>query len=500
MDHAPLLSIRTETCGTYETPSRPSPDPNETNQIVPANNSMPSIEQQNWKDPSIYKVPAHITNLRLEAYQPQVVSFGPYHHGKDQLLPMDKHKPRALQQFLDRSKKSRKPFLESLRKVEDELKDSYDELDKEWKECTGDKFLELMIMDGCFMLEIMRTTIEEKHGYAPNDPLFSVNRLKYIRSFVTRDMLILENQLPMLVLYELVAIESDYKKRLQVGAGNEITAYVTFLDNIINSEQDVALLHAEGIIQNALGSDKAVAKNSTLCVREFSLHPTNPLTPCKITSISTARKSWNKGRLISTETTSTSPWAILSLIAAIFLFILTIIQTDEEYVFDAWCPQVLLWHLAHPKDGQTPACRGRLQEGPADDEEQRRSRTTWKMWAGQATEENEETIPLARREIIGSAIQETEEMIGWVPKETVPIIRSANELNKTGIQFKTSPPAVSRTSPSEEGSCFAYPYQGCPFSTPKASSRMPSGFDPIFAAKLFNSLCEREDLSFQQQP
>ncbi|XP_056175958.1 UPF0481 protein At3g47200-like [Syzygium oleosum] len=458
MDRAPLLSIRTETCGTYETPSPPSPDPNETNQIVPANNSMPSIEQQNWKDPSIYKVPAHITILRPEAYQPQVVSFGPYHHDKDQLRPMDKHKRRALQQFLDRSKKSDKPFFESLRKVEHELKDSYDELDRKWKECTGDQFLELMIMDGCFMLEIMRTTIEEKHtigekhGYAPNDPVFSIDRLKYRRSFITRDMLILENQLPMLVLYELVAIESDNKKdqedvnrlilkycsatekkycsatekkycsgrpigkclhvldvfrkgqlmmttkkvqhdlenvglqateeiirsanelhkagiqfktsptgsledisftggvlrlpvikvgdhtesmflnlmtfeRLHIGAGNAITAYVTFMDNIINSEQDVALLHAEGIIQNALGSDKAVAKLFNSLCEGVPLASNSSLDAVQENIGMHCETRWNKWKAHLNRDYFGSPWAILSLIAAIFLFILTIIQT-----------------------------------------------------------------------------------------------------------------------------------------------------------------------------
>ncbi|KAF8010443.1 hypothetical protein BT93_J1161 [Corymbia citriodora subsp. variegata] len=172
---------------------------------------MPSDEQQYQKNPCIYRLPAFITNLNPKVYQPQVVSFGPYHHDKDHRLPMEEHKDRARDHFLKRSGKSLEPFFESLREVVWDLKESYDALSWEWKEGRGDQFLELMIRDGCFMLEIMRTsTIEkEKNDYAPNDPIFSNHRLAYITPYIRRDMLMLENQLPMLVLYKLVAIENN---------------------------------------------------------------------------------------------------------------------------------------------------------------------------------------------------------------------------------------------------------------------------------------------------
>lgn len=62
-------------------------------------------------------------------------------------------------------------------------------------------------------------------------------------------------------------------ERLHVGAGNEVTAYVFFMDNIIDSAKDVSLLHAKGIIQNALGSDKAVAKMFNSLSKDVVLDP-----------------------------------------------------------------------------------------------------------------------------------------------------------------------------------------------------------------------------------
>lgn len=421
-------------------PSPPQLDPNETNWIVHVNenlNCMPIDEQQCWKSPSIYKVPPSITVLNPKAYQPQVVSFGPYHYDEVDLRPMEEHKHRALLHFLKRSGKSLKYFFESLRKVAHELEDSYDNLDQKWKEGTGGKFLELMITDGCFMLEIMGATTTEKikNDYAPNDPIFSTHRLAYITPYIRRDMLLLENQLPMLVLYQLVAIANDGKEddvneligkfhflhetkkftglgrrlhvmdvfregllmepkkaqhagtnvetetiirsatelneagikfkksktkslkdisfaegvlklpvikvddttesmflnimtfeRLHINAGNEVTSYVTFMDKIINDRQDVALLHTEGIIQNDFGSDKAVAKLFNSLCTDVTLPANGNLDDVQQKISEHCKKRRNKWRANLKRTYFRSPWTILSLTAALFLFALTIMQ------------------------------------------------------------------------------------------------------------------------------------------------------------------------------
>ena len=42
----------------------------------------------------IYKVPYHLRKWNEEAYTPQVISIGPYHHSKKEFQPMEKHNER----------------------------------------------------------------------------------------------------------------------------------------------------------------------------------------------------------------------------------------------------------------------------------------------------------------------------------------------------------------------------------------------------------------------
>lgn len=167
-------------------------------------------ETEHWKKRSIYQIPTCLTDLNKKAFKPQIVSFGPYHHGQHQVKPMEEHKHRALLHFLKRCGKPIEMFLSSLAEVVQNLKDSYDPLGPEWKDDTC-RFLQLMILDGCFMLEVLRTCYTHRSDdYSPNDPIFSIHGKLYIMPYFKRDMLMLENQLPMLVLHKLLAVESDH--------------------------------------------------------------------------------------------------------------------------------------------------------------------------------------------------------------------------------------------------------------------------------------------------
>ncbi|EEF50157.1 UPF0481 protein At3g47200 [Ricinus communis] len=416
-----------------------------TNWVIEVNEKLESIdnyvEAERWKQRSIYKVPACVTDLNKKAYRPQAVSFGPYHHGEDHLKPMEEHKHRALLHFLKRSNKPIQLFVDSLSEVVQLLKDSYDPLDSYWQQDTS-RFLQLMILDGCFLLEILRIATDQSlDDYAPNDPVFSNHGKLYIMPYIMRDMLMLQNQLPMLVLDKLVAVESGKEKdeefvnklilkfcfpdapvsslgkclhpldvyrksllqkqvgrekrrilrsrrqkggnniirsatelneagirfkksktrslkdisfrggvlrlpvivvddatesiflnlmafeRFHVGAGNEVTSFIFFMDNIIDSERDVALLHSRGIIQNAVGSDKAVAKLFNSLSKDITLDPNSSLDFVHKKVNAYCRKAWNEWRANLIHTYFRNPWAILSLIAAVFLFALTIVQT-----------------------------------------------------------------------------------------------------------------------------------------------------------------------------
>ncbi|CAN1842390.1 UPF0481 protein At3g47200 [Linum perenne] len=381
----------------------------EITEKLQASTTDDSTEESHWKKQSIYKIPLCVTDLNKRAYKPQAVSFGPYHHGRDHLQAMEQHKQRALLHFLRRSNKPLQAFVDTINEVIDVLQDSYSPLEGTWKE-EAEKFLKVMIVDGCFMLEVLRIGTHTLDGYATNDPVFSGHGRLYIMPYIRRDMLMLENQLPMVLLDRLVALESNgtkdeefinkliqkfclpntpvarlgkckhvvdaYRKsllhqdefrlrsitgslkdisfrrgvlrlpvivvddttesiflnliayeRFHVGAGNEVTSYIFFMDKIIDNERDVVLLTSRGIIQNAVGSDKAVAKLFNSLSRDITLDPESSLELVHKRVNAYCNKPWNEWRANLIHTYFRNPWAILSLVAAIFLFALTIAQT-----------------------------------------------------------------------------------------------------------------------------------------------------------------------------
>lgn len=176
------------------------------NEEVSKMEDSPLLEAEHWEKRSIYKVPTSVKNLNQKAYKPHLVSFGPYHHGDQDLIPMEEHKHRALIHFLKRSRKPLQHYIDSIYDVAQDLKDSYDSLDQAWERDTC-RFLQLMILDGCFLLEILRfvTRIDYEDEnlpgvYAISDPLFSNHGRIHVMPYIKRDMLMLENQLPMLLL------------------------------------------------------------------------------------------------------------------------------------------------------------------------------------------------------------------------------------------------------------------------------------------------------------
>ncbi|KAJ4824545.1 hypothetical protein Tsubulata_027473 [Turnera subulata] len=398
-----------------------------------------------WNRRSIYKVPASLSAMNRPAYSPQTVSLGPYHCTREDLKPMEEHKQRALRYFLKRTKKPLPLFVEALSPEVQILRDSYDQLDKSWQ---GDdkSFLKLMILDGCFLLEIMNldNISTDFSNYDKDDPVFSSHGKLYVVPHIQRDMLMIENQLPMLVLYKLVAPLHDgiedhdyvnnlvlgffrrinkpesqggkflhvldlYRKsllmppakpqqpsrrrppkrrtddnnwiirsateldeagvtlkksestsledirfrrgvlrlpamvvddateamflnlialeRLHVGTGNQVTSYVCFMDSIIDTERDVALLHSKGIVRNALGSDKAVAKMFNSLSKDLTPDLDSSLGVIRKDVSAYCKKKWNEWRANLIHTYFRSPWALLTVIAASILFALTVAQT-----------------------------------------------------------------------------------------------------------------------------------------------------------------------------
>ncbi|XP_049934583.1 putative UPF0481 protein At3g02645 [Nymphaea colorata] len=163
----------------------------------------PSEYESKLEKRCIYRWPNDlvITSSLSKHRTPHMVSLGPFHHRKEHLQPMEHHKVRALFRILKKSNVSTSDFIKSLKDVEQELRDSYDNLDQKM---TSDSFLRMMLLDGCFMLELFRTRLQGEPEY-PDDPVFNLRGV-VMDTVINRDMMILENQIPLLVLRKLQGI------------------------------------------------------------------------------------------------------------------------------------------------------------------------------------------------------------------------------------------------------------------------------------------------------
>ncbi|KAF8026784.1 hypothetical protein BT93_F3304 [Corymbia citriodora subsp. variegata] len=138
-----------------------------------------------------------------KAYVPQIVSLGPYHHGKAHLCQMNWHKWRCLHRILERSNGKIDRYLESVKKVEKRARACYEGTIS----MSSDDFVKMMILDGCFVIELFQGDSRgfAELGYCPNDPIFSSK----CRSMpmIQRDMIMLENQIPLFILDALFSIQ-----------------------------------------------------------------------------------------------------------------------------------------------------------------------------------------------------------------------------------------------------------------------------------------------------
>ncbi|CAH1439404.1 unnamed protein product [Lactuca virosa] len=144
---------------------------------------------------SIFKVPQTLIDINGKSYHPHIISIGPFHHGKPHLQMIEEHKWRFLRHLLDRTQTQGivlEDFLKAVQKLEVKIRECYSETIN----YKTDEFIEMMVLDGCFIIELFR-----KFGgivkFDEQDPLITMS---WIVSFFLRDLIRLENQIPFCVL------------------------------------------------------------------------------------------------------------------------------------------------------------------------------------------------------------------------------------------------------------------------------------------------------------
>ncbi|CAL4992849.1 unnamed protein product [Urochloa decumbens] len=305
-------------------------------------------EQQQWKQHSIYRVPEYIKNMtNRSAYRPWLVSLGPFHHGEPDLLPMEEHKRRAVLHLVKRSGKSLEDFVAAVEEDAQAISKLVLFFLDSSSDSTEGGLHPLDILHRSFCGFQQREHIDifgEPEGSnkeriewditMPSAVDLSEAGIHFQKSKTDKAHEI-NFKNGVLSMPQIVVRDSTEKEflnlmafeRLHGSAGSRAIAFMTFMDNIIDSERDVALLKSKGIITNLLSSDKEAAKLFNTLGKGALLPPYSHLYKVRRMVNAHCSKRRNKWRASFVKTYLSNPWVFISLVAAVILLVATLMQT-----------------------------------------------------------------------------------------------------------------------------------------------------------------------------
>lgn len=145
---------------------------------------------------TIFLVPECITAEHEDMYKPKMVPIGPYHHDERKFMAIEARKHHFLHDFLERNNQvNYDTYIHAMQNLKDRARECYSE--EELIPRDDNKFVEVLLIDGCFILELLLKHEEDKrhrHSWAGWDFMA-----------IMSDLLLVENQIPFFVLEKFYA-------------------------------------------------------------------------------------------------------------------------------------------------------------------------------------------------------------------------------------------------------------------------------------------------------
>ncbi|KAJ7962053.1 hypothetical protein O6P43_017330 [Quillaja saponaria] len=160
---------------------------------------MIDIPGTKHEDLCIYRVPPNLRQVNAKAYTPQLISIGPFHHGKPEFKAMETQKKRYYREFQKRIKSDRSfdKFKDNIVKTVQDIQKCYSEISMP----DDKKFADMIELDAVFIMEfILRSKEKKEKDQHKDDYVLSTPLLV---EGICLDLILLENQLPIKVLNEL---------------------------------------------------------------------------------------------------------------------------------------------------------------------------------------------------------------------------------------------------------------------------------------------------------
>ncbi|KAL2534996.1 Plant protein of unknown function (DUF247) [Abeliophyllum distichum] len=172
--------------------------------------SIQNYVDETTKISQIDRVPSMLREIESnkKCYDPLVVSIGPYHHGKPELQAWEKLKIRFAHQFHRAcgDQVSIQELYAEVAKEADRARECYEKGSKT-EDYDDESFIRMMFLDGCFVLQYMYyilTRNQINYSMEPKEEGSLLDVKTYQHDFVWRDLFLLENQIPLLVLKVLM--------------------------------------------------------------------------------------------------------------------------------------------------------------------------------------------------------------------------------------------------------------------------------------------------------
>ncbi|KAI8002875.1 UPF0481 protein [Camellia lanceoleosa] len=157
--------------------------------------------------PHIYRVPKELREGNEQYYTPTTISIGPLHAASDNpsLTAEAKLKKRALKFFLSnvREEVTLDGLIDLLKGIEGEARKCYNAEEIKVEYSSSDAFVEMMLLDGCFILALIAIEVIITKR---ENPVFMGRARRPLLYRIQQDLLLLENQLPFFVLEALYKV------------------------------------------------------------------------------------------------------------------------------------------------------------------------------------------------------------------------------------------------------------------------------------------------------
>ncbi|OMO92993.1 hypothetical protein COLO4_17161 [Corchorus olitorius] len=243
----------------------------------------------------IFKTPSLFSRHRENVFLPNYFSIGPIHHGKGNLVATEEIKVKYLKDLLSRVVDQRHKgtmLSQQVKEMEKQkiLTDCFyaiKSIEFEAQACyasecevkLGDEFVKMLVLDGCFMIELFRRDAQEVR-IELDDPIFSMSCML---QFLHHDLILLENQIPWFVLqtlFDKTKLPFETKSLIELALlffettetifRNLIvyeqclpncepifTSYAMILSNLIDTTDDTQILCKKGIIDSWVSAEEA---------------------------------------------------------------------------------------------------------------------------------------------------------------------------------------------------------------------------------------------------